>query len=207
MDNIYLTDSIRSFQSAYISALNDAYGNIVIPTTGINNIVVTSSITDVYTRMIPINADKTIYFAARGFIVTIDKYLKRSVVQIEPDDCDIDCVKGLVFNNNIYRKLPCLERILPKDTSVIKLTNMCFTDIADVIYKAESTPILSSGSDLVDYIKNILLNEMPTSCGLDTWAPEFIYDSTYEEYVDYFGWFDPCIMYKKVGEYNGYGWG
>ena len=200
MDNIYLTDSIRSFQSAYISALNDTYGNIVIPTTGINNIVVTSSITDVYTRMIPINADKTIYFAARGFIVTIDKYLKRSVVQIEPDDCDIDCVKGLVFNNNIYRKLPCLERILPKDTSVIKLTNMCFTDIADVIYKAESTPILYSGSDLVDYITDFLLNEIHISSDTDIWPQEFIYDSTYEEYVDYFEWFDPPrTMYEKVG--------
>ena len=33
MDNIYLADAIRSFQSAYIDALNDAYSHIVIPTT------------------------------------------------------------------------------------------------------------------------------------------------------------------------------
>lgn len=207
MDNIYLTDSIRSFQSAYISALNDTYSNIVIPTTGINNIVVTSAITDEYTRMIPVNVDKTVYFAARGFIVTIDKYLKRSVVQIEPDDCDIDCVEGLVLNNNIYRKLPCLEHVLPRETSVIKLTNMCFTDIADVIYKAEDTTILTRGCDLVDHITDILLNEIPIRSDLDTWTQDFIYDSTYEEYLDYFNWFDPCIMYKKVGEYNGYEWG
>lgn len=206
MDNVYLTDSIRSFQSAYIDALNDAYSNVVIPTTSINNIVVTS-VTDECTRMIPINIDKTIYFAANGFIVTIDKHLRRSAIQIEPDDCDIDCVEGLVLNNNIYRKLPCLEHVLPRETSVIKLINMCFTDIADVIYKAEGTTILTRECDLVDYITDILLNEIPIRSDLDTWTQDFIYDSTYEEYLDYFNWFDPCIMYKKVGEYNGYEWG
>lgn len=207
MDNVYLTDSIRSFQLAYISALNDAYSNVVIPTTGINNIVVTSVIPGEYTRMIPINIDKTIYFAANGFIITLDKHLRRSAIQIELDDCDIDCVEGLVLNNNIYRKLPCLEHVLPRETSVIKLTNMCFTDIVDVIYKAEDTTILTRGCDLVDYITDILLDEISICSDLDTWTQDVIYDSTYEEYLDYFNRFDPCIMYKKVGEYNGYKWG
>lgn len=204
MDNVYLTDSIRSYQSAYISALNDAYSNIVIPTTGINNIVVTSVMDGVYTRMIPINTDKTIYFAARGFIVAIDKYLRRSIVQIEPNDCDIDSNEGLVLNDNIYRKLPCLEHILPKETSIVELTNMCFTDIADIIYKAEKTIILDRGSDLVDYMTDALSDKMCRS-DLDYWSQDVIYDSTYEEYVDYFSWFDPRSMYEKVGEYNGYG--
>lgn len=203
MDNVYLTDSIRSYQSAYIGALNDAYSNIVIPTTGINNIVVTSVMDGVYTRMIPINTDKTIYFAASGFIVAIDKYLRRSIVQIEPNDCDIDFNEGLVLNDNIYRKLPCLEHILPKETSIVELTNMCFTDIADIIYKAEKTIILARGSDLIDYITDILSDEMCRS-DLDDWSQDFIYDSAYEEYFDYFNWFDPRNMYKRVGERNGY---
>ena len=204
MDNIYLADAIRSFQSAYIDALNDAYSHVVIPTTGMNNIVVTT-VLDVQTRMIPISIDKTIYFVACGFIVVFDKYLRRNIVQIESDDFDVDCIGGLVFNNNIYNKLPCLEYILPKNTSVVHLTNMCFTDIADVTYKTDGTVILSTGDDLVGYITDILLDQLHIREDTDTWTQDYIYESAYTEYLDYFNWFDPRIMYKKVGEHNGYG--
>lgn len=204
MDNIYLADAIRSFQSAYIDALNDAYSHIVIPTTGMNNIVVTA-VLDVQTRMIPINVDKTIYFAACGFIVVIDKYLRRTVIEIEPDDCDVDSNEGLVLNNNIYRKLPCLEYILPRKTNLVDLTNMCFIDISDIVYKSDGTVILSTGENLTEYETDILIDQMNTTDG-DIWTQDYIYDSAYDEYVDYFNWFDPCNMYKRVGEYNGYGW-
>ena len=194
MDDIYLTGAIRSFQSAYLDALNDAYTDIVIPTTGMNNIVITS-VMDVHTRMIPINIDKTIYFAACGFIVVFDKYLRRNVVQIEPDDCDIDKTVGLVFNNNIYRKLPCLEHILPKETSVVDLTNMCFIDIADVIYRSDKEVVLPTGYALAEYITDVILNQISD---IDTWPHDYVYDSGYDEYSDYFSWFDPCAIYKKV---------
>jgi hypothetical protein len=205
MDNIYLADAIRSFQSAYISALNDAYSHIVIPTTSMNNIVVTT-VLDVQTRMIPINVDKTIYFASCGFIVVIDKYLRRTVIQIEPDDCDVDRTEGLVLNNNIYRKLPGLEYILPRKTNIVDLTNMCFIDISDIVYKSDGTVILSTGENLTEYVTDILVDQMYTTSGGDTWSQDYIYDSTYDEYIDYFNWFDPRNMYKRVGEYNGYGW-
>lgn len=196
MDNIYLADAIRSFQSAYIDALNDAYSHIVIPTTSMNNIVVTT-VLDVQTRMIPINADKTIYFASCGFIVVIDKYLRRTVIEIEPDDCDVDSNEGLVFNNNIYRKLPCLEYILPRKTNLVDLTNMCFIDISDIIYKSDGTVILSTGENLTEYVTDILIDQMNTTDG-DIWTQDYIYDSAYDEYIDYFNWFDPRNMYKKV---------
>lgn len=204
MDNIYLADAIRSFQSAYIDALNDAYSHIVIPTTSMNNIVVTT-VLDVQTRMIPINVDKTIYFASCGFIVVIDKYLRRTVVQIEPDDCDVDSNEGLVLNNNIYRKLPCLEYILPRKTNLVDLTNMCFIDISDIIYKSDGTVILSTGENLTEYVTDILIDQMYTVPDLDTWSHDYIYDSAYDEYIDYFNWFDPRNMYKRVGERNEYG--
>lgn len=196
-DNIYLIDAIRAFQSAYIDALNNAFSHIVIPTTGMNNIVITA-VNDVHTRMIPINIDKTIYFASCGFIVVFDKYLRRNVVQIEPDDCDINEFDGLVFNNNIYRKLPCLEHVLPKRTNVIDLTNKCFSDVSDVIYNAEGETILPTGYALTEYITDILLSHLYDVSLTDYWTHDYIYDSAYDEYSDYFSWFDPYISYKQT---------
>ena len=159
-----------------------------------NNIVVTT-VLDVQTRMIPINTDKTIYFASCGFIVVIDKYLRRTVIEIEPDDCDVDSNEGLVLNN-IYRKLPCLEYILPRKTNLVDLTNMCFIDISDIVYKSDGTVILSTGENLTEYETDILIDQMNTTDG-DIWTQDYIYDSAYDEYVDYFNWFDPCICIRE----------
>ena len=145
-----------------------------------------------------------------GVAYIINKYLRRNIVQIELDDFNVDCTDGLVFNTNIYNKLPCLEHLLPKKTNIVDLTNMCFADIADIACKSNTELTLPSGRALTDYateyVKDILTDKLCTPSDIDILTHDYMYESAYADYLDYFNWFDPCIMYKKVGEYNGYGW-